>query len=121
MSPYKENVLAVKSFVALEAFPESGPDNEFAVIVAALKLPRLSRATMALAVLALVAVVALLETFPAVEMVASLVSAIAALNEMSAFTIPDTEAAPARLFSLAGVTVSLLTKVYPVETVAIGQ
>ena len=38
---------------------------------------------------------------------------------MSALTIAETEAPPARLFSLAGVTVSLLTNVYPVVTVAI--
>jgi hypothetical protein len=73
---------------------------------------------MALAVLALVAVVALLLTFPAVAMVANFVSAMAAAASMSALMIPEIVADPARLFSLAGVTVSLLTKVYPEEIVA---
>ena len=82
-----------------------------AVIVPALKFPETSRATIALAVLALVAVVAELETLRAVAMVESFVSTMAADSETSAFTIPDTEAPPARLLSFAGVTVSLLTKV----------
>ena len=80
-------------------------------MVPAEKLPEASRATIALAVLALVAVVAELETLPAVAMVASFVSTMAAEAETSAFTIWVTVALPARLFSLAGVTVSLLTKV----------
>ena len=115
---------ALGELVPMPTVPENeelpDPVTVVAVMVPAEKFPLESRDTMALAVLALVAVVAELLTFPAVAMVASLVSAIAADASMSALTIAETEAPPARLFSLAGVTVSLLTNVYPVVTVAMG-
>ena len=68
--------------VILDAVPDNVP-----VMVPALKLPLASLATIALAVFASVAVVALLDTLPAVDIVANLLSAIAALDDISAFTI----------------------------------
>ena len=84
--------------VAVVALPETSPVTlpvkfpvtlpvSAAVIVPALKFPLASLDTMAFAVLLLVAVVALFNTFPLVEIVANLLSAIAALDDISAFTI----------------------------------
>jgi hypothetical protein len=76
--------------VAVAALPVRFPvilPVRFAVIVPAVKFPLASRATMADAELASVAVVAELLTFPEVAIVANLVSTIAAVEEISAFTI----------------------------------
>src|SRR5213075_1549333 len=60
---------------------------KFAVIVPAEKLPNASRSTIVLGTLELVAVVAEFATFPAVDNVANFVSTIAAIGDISAFTI----------------------------------
>ena len=78
------------NLVAVAALPVRFPVTlpvRFAVIVPAVKFPLASRATIADAVFASVAVVAELLTFPEVAIVANLVSTIAAVEEISAFTI----------------------------------
>jgi hypothetical protein len=120
-APVREMARGVAVLVAVSEFPTTAPvwvPAVLAVIVPATKFPEASRATMALAVFRFVAVVALLATLPAVEIVANFVSTMAAAASMSALMIPEIVAEPARLFSLEGVTVSLLTKVYPEDIVA---
>src|SRR5204863_3001031 len=90
-----------------------------AVIVPALKLPDASRSTIVLAVLLLVAVVAVFATLPAVDIVANLVSVIAAVGEISAFTINDVDKFPDASLCTIPVEVKPSITTVPLEVICI--